>query len=227
MLDDLEALTAEVALSDARALLITGAGERAFCAGADLDESAGQTLEEHRSSIRRGQQRLDAVAALPIPTVALINGLALGGGLEVALACDFRLCRTDARLGFPEVKVGLLPGYGGTQRLPRLVGPALALEIVLTGDPVDADRARAIGLVNEVIDGDLLVAGLAFARRMTRHSLVAVRLARSAVRSAATNGLEAGLQLEADLSTEAYESDDAREGVAAFFAKREPQFNDR
>jgi enoyl-CoA hydratase len=227
MLDEVESLLAEVTRSDARAVLITGAGDRAFCAGADLDESAGKTPDEHRAGIRRGQQVLDAVASLSIPSVALINGLALGGGLEVALACDFRLCVAHARLGFPEVKVGLLPGYGGTQRLPRLVAPAIALEMVLSGDPVDARRASAIGLVNKIVESDLLAEGLGFARRITKHSLIAVRLARTAVRAATTTELDAGMRLEADLSTEAYSSEDARDGIAAFIAKRQPSFHDR
>lgn len=227
MLDEIAALAAEVAKSDARALLITGAGSRAFCVGADLPESLGRTEAEHRTSIFRGQAAFAAIAELPVLTVALINGSALGGGLELALACDARLCTADARLGCPEVKVGLLPGYGGTQRLPRLIGQARALELILSGDVLESEAAHAIGLVNDVVTGDLLTAGLAFARRITRNSLVAVRLARAAIRQADLTDLPEGLRRECDLSTQAYASADAREGIEAFIAKREPHFLDR
>jgi len=227
MMTALSAAIAEIGESDARALLVTGAGDRAFCAGADLSEAIGRSEQEHRSSIQGGQRVFQSLANAPVPTVALVNGLALGGGLELALACDFRLAAPGAAFGLPEVKVGLLPGYGGTQRLPRLIGRTAALDLILTGETIDAERAVALGLVNRIVDGDLVDHGLEFASRMTRHSKVTVRLARDAVRLAGEVGLEEGLVAEALLSTRAYLSEDAAEGVGAFLGKRQPTFKDR
>jgi enoyl-CoA hydratase len=227
MMTALTAVIAEVGESDARALLVTGAGDRAFCAGADLGEAMGRSEQEHRTSIQDGQRVLQRVASAPMPTIALVNGLALGGGLELALACDFRLAVPGATFGFPEIKVGLLPGYGGTQRLPRLIGQTAALDLILTGETIDAERAAALGLVNRVAERDLVDAGVEFASRMTRHSKVTIRLARDAVRLADEVGLEEGMVAEAALSTQAYLSEDAAEGVGAFLGKRRPAFKDR
>jgi enoyl-CoA hydratase len=227
MLAGLERALAEVAESDARAFLLTGAGVRAFCSGADLPETRARSADEHRHSIAYGQRVVGSVADLAIPSIALINGVALGGGLELALACDFRLCSASARLGCPEVRLGMLPGYGGTQRLPRLVGYSTALEMILSGEPVDALAARAMGLVSQVVEGDILTAGLAFAARFTGNSRVAVRLARAAVREAAATSLADGLSAEAALATRAFASADAREGMQAFLDRRPPRFRER
>jgi enoyl-CoA hydratase len=227
MMMALSAAIADVGASDARALLVTGTGDRAFCAGADLREAMGRSRQQHHASITAGQQVFQGLADAAVPTIALVNGLALGGGLELALACDFRLAAPSATFGLPEVKVGLLPGYGGTQRLPRLIGQITALELILTGDVIDAARAAALGLVNRVVDGDLIAGGVAFAARMTRHSLLTIRLARDAVRLASETGLEEGLRAEAALSTRAYLSEDAAEGIGAFVGRRRPVFRDR
>jgi enoyl-CoA hydratase len=227
MMTALSAVIAEVADSDARALLVTGAGDRAFCAGADLGEAMGRSGAEHRANIQDGQHVFQMIANASVPTVALVNGLALGGGLELALACDFRLASPRATFGFPEIKVGLLPGYGGTQRLPRLIGQSAALELILTGDAIEAERAVELGLVNRVVGGNLVDSGVKFASRITQHSKVTIRLASEAVRLAAEVGLEDGQLAEAELSTQAYLSEDAAEGVAAFLGKRQPAFNDR
>lgn len=227
MLEGLERAVAEVGESEARAFLLTGAGSRAFCAGADLHESSARSADEHRRSISYGQRVVASIANLAIPSIALINGVALGGGLELALACDFRLCTATARLGCPEVGLGMLPGYGGTQRLPRLIGQSNALEMILSAEPVLAYHARAMGLVNQVVEGDILAAGLAFAARLTRNSKVSVRLARAAVLEAAVGTLADGLKSEVDLATTAFASDDAREGMQAFLEKRPPRFRDR
>ena len=141
---------------------------------------------------------------LRMPSIALINGYAFGGGLELALACTFRLAVPSAKLGFPEIKLGLIPGYGGTQRLPRLVGEARATELILTGRTVDCDEACRIGLINRIVDGDLIEAGMGFAREMTGYSLPVIGLARDAIRRAHDLPLHEGLQIEADLSTLAY-----------------------
>jgi len=226
LLHDLSRQLDTLAASNARALLVTGAGDRAFSAGADIKELMGRTMVEQRSGAMLGQSVLAKLDQLPLPSIALINGYAFGGGLELALACTFRLAAPTARLGFPEIKLGLIPGYGGTQRLPRLVGEARATELILTGRTVDADEAERIGLVNRIIAGDLVEAGLAFAREMTGFSLPILGLARDAIRRAHDLPLHDGLKIEADLSTLAFQTEDAVEGMTAFVEKRKPAFKD-
>jgi enoyl-CoA hydratase len=216
----------EAGRGDARALLVTGAGDKAFCAGADIKELMGRPLAGDLHAAKRGQRILGKLDRLPILSVALINGIAMGGGLELALACTFRLASRTARMALPEIKLGLIPGYGGTQRLPRLVGEARALEMILSGRIVAADEALAIGLVNRLYDGDAVAAGIEFARSMTRHGLPALRFARDAVRSAELP-LADGLRAEAQLSALAYRTRDAAEGLAAFLEKRPAKFEDR
>jgi enoyl-CoA hydratase len=225
-LQDLNRLLDSIAASDARALLVTGAGDRAFSAGADVKELMGRTLVEVRAGAMLGQSVLAKLDQLSMPSIALINGYAFGGGLELALACTFRLALPTAQLGFPEIKLGLIPGYGGTQRLPRLVGEARATELILTGRTVDAAEAERIGLVNRVVDGDLFAAGQAFAREMTGFSLPVLGLARDAIRRAHDLPLHDGLKIEADLSTLAFQTEDAVEGMTAFIEKRKPVFKD-
>ena len=227
MLRDLEAAIDAVGASDARALIFTGAGPRAFCAGADIRELMGRSLLAERRGAEAGQAAFARLDRLPIPSIAVIHGVAFGGGLELAMACTFRLATRDARMGLPEIKLGLIPGYGGTQRLPRLVGEARALEIVMTGRTVGAEEAERIGLVNRIVEGDPLSAGAAFARELTGHGLPALRFARDAVKRALDLPLHEALAVEADLSTLAYRTDDAREGMTAFLEKRRPSFKDR
>jgi enoyl-CoA hydratase len=227
LLRDLAAAFDEIAAGDARALLITGAGDRAFCVGADVRELMGRSLAAARDGAAYGQTVLAKLDALPMPSIALVNGYAYGGGLELALACTFRIAAADAKLGLPEIKLGLIPGYGGTQRLPRLVGQARALDMILTGRTVAAEEALAIGLVNRVAKGDLLAAGASFAREMTGFSLAALGLARDAVRRGLGLPLKDGLAIEADLNAAAFQTADAGEGIAAFLEKRKPIFRDR
>jgi enoyl-CoA hydratase len=163
---------------------------------------------------------------LPFASIAAINGFAFGGGLELALACTFRLATTNAKLGLPEIKLGLIPGYGGTQRLPRLVGEARALEIIMTGRAVAGEEAARIGLVNRLVDGNLLDAAIAFAREFTIYSLPVLGFAREAVTRALDNPISEGLRIEADLSTLAYNTRDAEEGMSAFSDKRKANFAD-
>ncbi len=216
----------EVATSDARAILITGEGEKAFCAGADIKELRNRSLMDQKRGAELGQSVFAKLNAAPMPSIALINGYAFGGGLELALSCDFRLASPEAKMGLPEIKLGLIPGYGGTQRLPRLIGEARALEMIMTGMTVDAPEAELIGLVNQVVEGNLLEAGKTFASRMTRFSLPALGFARDAVRRAGETSLSEGLKCEAELSTLAYQTEDAEEGMDAFEAKRKPEFKD-
>jgi enoyl-CoA hydratase len=226
LVQDLSRMLDGLAGSDARALLVTGAGDRAFSAGADIKELMGRTLVEQRAGAVLGQSVLAKLDQLSLPSIALINGYAFGGGLELALACTFRLAAPSARLGFPEIKLGLIPGYGGTQRLPRLVGEARATELILTGRTVEAAEAMQIGMINRIVDGDLVAAGTEFAREMTGYSLPVLCLARDAVRRAHDLPLHDGLKIEADLSTLAFQTADAVEGMIAFVEKRKPVFKD-
>ncbi len=226
LIRDLGCAFDEVAASDARALLITGAGAKAFCAGADIKELTGRTLSEQKRGAELGQATFARLDRLTVPSVAILNGFAFGGGLELALACTFRLATRNAKMGLPEIKLGLIPGYGGTQRLPRAVGEARAVEMILTGRTVDAEEAGRIGLVNRLIDGDPLAAGMAFAREFSGHSLPVLGLARDAVTRALDTPLTEGLGIEAGLSTAAYQTRDAQEGMAAFLEKRKPKFGD-
>jgi enoyl-CoA hydratase len=162
-----------------------------------------------------------------MPSVAAINGYAFGGGLELALACTFRIATPNAKLGLPEIKLGLIPGYGGTQRLPRVVGEARALEMILTGKTIDAPTALAWGLVSRVVDGEALAQGMAFAREFSGYSLPVLGFAREAVTRALATPVHEGLKIEADLATLAFRTRDAEEGMGAFLDKHKPKFEDR
>ena len=209
-----------------RALIITGAGEKAFCAGADIKELRGRDLMAQRRGAETGQAVFAKLDKHPLPSVAAINGYAFGGGLELAMACTFRVASSNAKMGLPEIKLGLIPGYGGTQRLPRLVGEARALEMIMTGRTVGAEEAERIGLVNRVVEGDTLEGAIAFARSFTCFSLPTLGFARDAVRRALDLPIHGGLKIEADLSTLAFRTADAEEGMAAFAEKRKAEFKD-
>lgn len=213
-----------VAESKARALIVTGAGPKAFCAGADIAELHDRSLAAERAGAELGQAVFARLDRMPMASIAFVNGLALGGGAELALACTFRVGTERARFGLPEVKLGLIPGYGGTQRLPRIIGQGRALELVLTGRVVGIDEALAIGLVNR--RASTLEEAIAFSREFSGHGLLAQRFAREAVQRAANLTLHEGLRMEADLSTLAYRTHDAAEGMQAFLQKRQPIFSD-
>lgn len=217
----------QVAGTDARALIITGAGDKAFCAGADIKELVGRRLLEHKKGIALGQASFAKLDQLPIPSIALVNGYAFGGGLELALACTFRLGCSAAKLGLPEIKLGLIPGYGGTQRLARLIGEARAMEMILTGRTVGASEALQLGLLHRLVEVPLLPAAISFAEEFAGYGLPAVRFASEAVRRASSATLENGLLIEQDLATLAFQTEDATEGMRAFAEKRKPQFKDR
>ena len=216
----------EVAGSDARFLIVTGEGEKAFCAGADIKELREAQPLEMRQKMLFGQETFGKLDRLKVPSLALINGYAFGGGLELALACTFRMATPNAKMGLPEIKLGLIPGYGGTQRLPRIVGEGRALEMIMTGRAIDAVEARAIGLVQEIVEGDAMERARAFASEVARLSLPVLGFAREAVTRALDNTLEAGLELEANLNNLAFQTGDAKEGMAAFEEKRAAEFKD-
>ena len=207
-----------------RVAVITGAGEKAFIAGADIAEFADRSPMEQRAAME-GRRVFAAVAAFPKP---VINGYALGGGCELALACDLRIAARSARLGQPEVNLGLLPGGGGTQRLPRLVGLGRAMRLILTGELIDAEEAERIGLVDLVVDDDALLDHTReLAGSIAAHSPVALKLIKEAVRASAEMPLAAGLALERELFITAFTSADSTEGIQAFLEKRKPEFRGR
>lgn len=210
-----------------RVVLFTGAGEKAFVAGADIQEFAQRTPLEQRAAMA-GRRVFDEIATFPKPTIAVINGLALGGGCELALACDFRIAADSARLGQPEINLGIIPGGGGTQRLPRLVGSGQAMRLVLTGDLIDAGEAQRIGLVEIVLPAAGLRSGaLEIAQRVAAKSPVALQMAKAALRAAAEMPLAAGLTYETEMFLACFASEDKQEGIDAFFAKRAPEFRGR
>jgi enoyl-CoA hydratase len=215
----LDCVTAARDDTGVEAIVLTGAG-RTFVAGADITEFGKPPQPPGLMEV------ITVIDDIKKPTIAAVHGTPLGGGLELALACTFRLALPSAKLGFPEIKLGLIPGYGGTQRLPRLVGESRATEMILTGRTLDAEEAARIGLVNRLVDGDLIETGIAFAREMTGYSLPVLGLARDAIRRALDLPLPEGLKIEADLSTLAFQTEDSVEGMTAFIEKRKPVFKD-
>ena len=208
-----------------RGVILTGSGEKAFVAGADIGEIHALDMQSGREFALAGQRVFSLIEGLGKPVIAAVNGFALGGGCELALACTLRLASPNAKLGQPEVKLGVIPGFGGTQRLPRLVRPAAALDLLLTGRTVTADEALALGLVQRVVPQDQL---LAEAKKLLREILanapLAVRLCLEAVQRGAALPLADALALEADLFSLSTGSADAKEGTAAFLAKRKADF---
>lgn len=223
-----DAVAAAGADSAVRAVVITGAGEKAFVAGADIAEFVGLSPADAQAMARAGQAVFETVAALSKPVLAAVNGFALGGGCELALACHMRVASTTARFGQPEGKLGLIPGYGGTQRLARLVGRGRALELLLTGGTVDATAALAWGLVNRVVEpGDLKSAAQRLAEETGAVSPFAAARCLEAVRIGLDLPLASGQEVEAALFGLCAASEDMREGTAAFLEKRPPRFTGR
>jgi len=205
------------------AIILTGAGDRAFAAGADIKEMAGLSGLEMRAFSETGRRLGDALGACNKPILAAINGYALGGGCELALACDIRIASDRAKLGQPEVSIGIIPGFGGSQRLPRLVGMGWAAEMVFTGEPVDAATAERIGLVNRVVPADrLLEETKALARKILEKGPAAVALAKACLRSAMEMPLSAGLDFETAAFGVIGSTYDKEEGMRAFLEKRKP-----
>jgi len=209
-------------------LIITGAGDKAFVAGADIRELSERTPLDGSAYARRGQAVFTRLETIGKPSIAAVNGYALGGGLELALACTLRIASDKARLGLPETTLGIIPGYGGTQRLSRLVGRGRALELIMTGEPIDAQEALKIGLVNRVVPpSDLLATARSLAGVMRLRGPVALRCALEAVHRGLEMSQSDGLALEAALFGLTCASEDMREGTRAFLEKRKPTFRGR
>jgi enoyl-CoA hydratase len=211
--------------TDIRAVLITGGGEKAFVAGADIGELASVSALEGEQLAHRGQRIFQLIENCGKPVIACINGFALGGGCELALACTLRIASSNARLGQPEVKLGIIPGYGGTQRLPRLIGKGAALKLILTGEIISAEEALRLGLVDEVVAPDqLLPRGEQIAQTIAAMAPLAVRDSIRAVNSGYDLPLASGLELEASLFGLACSTSDKAEGARAFLEKRAPNW---
>jgi enoyl-CoA hydratase len=220
-----EAFTAAKNDAEVRVVIFTGAGEKAFIAGADISELNKQNPVEAKEYTHRGQAVLDLIENLGKPVIACINGFALGGGCEIAMACTMRLASENAKLGQPEVKLGLIPGYGGTQRLPRLVGKGLAMQLVLAGEQITAQEAHRMGLVNEVVpQAELIPRAEAIAQKIAANAPLAVQYAMEAVNKGMEMTLAEGLYLEAALFGLICATEDKNEGTKAFLEKRPAQF---
>jgi enoyl-CoA hydratase len=208
------------------AVILTGAGKKAFMAGADIKEFPELMGRENLKEVfLETHAVLNAIDFCPKPTIAVLNGIAFGGGCELALACDLRIAEEHAFIGLPEIKLGLFPGGGGTQRLPRLVGEAKAKELMFTGEPIPAQEAKEIGLVNHIVPtGDGLEAALKIADKISGYSLQALSRIKKAVDEGAHLPLYKGLEREAELFAEVFQTEDIKEGVQAFIEKRRPEF---
>ena len=207
-----------------RVVVITGAGDKAFIAGADIAEFAERTAITQRE-VMLERSLFNAIDTFPKPIIAMVNGYCLGGGCEVALACDIRIASENASFGQPEINLGIMPGGGGSQRLTRLVGEGKAMELILTGEIIDAPTAFVIGLVNHVVPADQLeTKTMEIANRIAEKSPIALRLAKEAVKVASRSNLDEGLRREVDLFALCFSSEDKDEGVRAFLEKRKPEF---
>jgi enoyl-CoA hydratase len=209
---------------EVRVVVITGAGEKSFVAGADISEFAGKTPVTQRAVFQH-KTLFNSIDTFPKPVIAMINGFCLGGGCELSLACDIRIASENARFGQPEINLGIIPGGGGTQRLTRLIGEGKSMELILTGDMIDAETALKLGLVNHVFSAEeLKEKTMKLAGKIAGKSPIALQMAKEAVKTASKANLDEGLRREIDLFAITFSSEDKEEGVAAFLEKRQPEF---
>jgi enoyl-CoA hydratase len=229
LLEELARATEAIAHdSDLRVLVLTGAGDKSFIAGADIKELAELNALQAKTFSKLGQSVINNIGALPIPVIAAVNGYALGGGLEMALVCDFIYASQNASVGLPETNLGLIPGFGGTQRLARLIGPNQALELIYTGKIISAAQAQSMGLINQVYPADALMEEVtATAQAMGAKGSVSLRAAKEAVNNGLDIDLATGLKIEQDAFALCMASEDAREGTQAFIEKRKAVFKGR
>ena len=229
VLEDLGAVAEELKQSSSvKVVIISGAGDRAFAAGANIKEMSTISPQQAQSLSLLGNKVFEAIANLPQPVIGAVNGYALGGGCELSLACDIRLASDKAVFGQPEVHLGILPGFGGSQRLPRLVGPAKAKEIIYTGRNVKADEALTIGLVNQVVPADLLMAEAdKLANMILNQGQLAVQKAKLAIDLGLDLPLNRALEVEAEMFGNLFATEDQKEGMQAFIDKRQPDFKNQ
>lgn len=212
---------------DIRAVIITGAGPKAFVAGADIAAMSKMSPREGRDFSRKAQTVFSQIENMPQVVIAAVNGYALGGGCELAMACDIRIASEKAKFGQPEVNLGILPSFGGTQRLPRLVGKGIAKEMIFTTEQVSADRAYQIGLVNKVVPADKLMdEAHAMAEKILSKAMYAVKSAKNSINTGLETDLETGLKNESNLFGLCFTTDDQKEGMGAFLEKRKASFKD-
>jgi len=228
-LEELKNLFEELqSMEDVYSVIITGSGEKAFVAGADIAELNKLNMIEGKKFAEFGQSVFNIIENFDKPVIAAVNGFALGGGCELALACHFRLASENAKFGQPEVNLGIIPGYGGTQRLTRLIGSGRAMEMILTGDMIDANEAYRIGLVNKVLpSSELLTKAIEIAQKINSKSQPAIRLAIKAIKAADKMNLNQGLDFEAVLFGLCCGTEDFKEGTSAFLEKRKPAFKNK
>ncbi len=229
LLDLNDAIDEVIANPDVKAVVITGAGQLAFVAGADITEFAKiENADQARTASQSVHALYRKIERAPKPFIAAINGVALGGGIELAMACHMRIIGDRAKVGQPEINLGIIPGWGGTQRLPRLVGPAKAIELILTGDSITAQEAYRLNLVNKVVPGgEVLKTARDLAKKISQKGGLAVQAALAAIVNGLQQPLDAGLEGEAEQFGQIAVSEDAREGASAFLQKRQPAFKDR
>ena len=227
-LDELGTVTAALGgRRDVKAVIITGSGEKAFVAGADIAQMRDQSPAEARQFSRKAQTVFSAIEHLPQVVIAAVNGFALGGGCELAMACDLRVASEKAKFGQPEVNLGILPSFGGTQRLPRIVGRGVSKQLIFTAEPIDATEAYRIGLANKVAPADTLMAECeAMAKKIMSKGMFGVSLAKAAVNDGMNMDTESAFKYEADLFALCFATDDQKEGMTAFLEKRAAVFHD-
>ncbi len=210
---------------DIRAVIITGSGDKAFSAGADIKAMSSMDAEASKAFLKRGQEVFRRIEQFPKAVIAAINGYAFGGGLEISLACDIRIAVDDVKLGTPEVSLGLIPAWGGSQRLSYHIGMSKAREMILTGNPITAKEAEAIGLVNKAVPADELASTAAFmAAKIADNAPLAIKAAKKSMNASRTLSIEEGNKLEYELALELTQSKDLQEGIAAILSKRKPNF---
>ncbi|WP_031314136.1 short-chain-enoyl-CoA hydratase [Caldanaerobacter subterraneus] len=213
---------------EVKVIVITGAGEKAFVAGADISEMKDMSVFEAKKFAELGQKVFRKIELMKKPVIAAVNGYALGGGCELALACDIRIASRNAKFGQPEVGLGIIPGFGGTQRLPRIVGVSKAKELIYTGDMIDAEEALRIGLISKVVEQDkLLEEAYGIAKKIMSKGLVAVSLAKEAINKSLEVDIDSGMEYEANAFAMCFGTQDQKEGMVAFLEKRAPKFEGR
>jgi enoyl-CoA hydratase len=211
--------------NDVKCIILTGAGNKAFVAGADISEMANMSVLDAKEFANRGHRLMNTIENMPVPVIAAVNGYALGGGTEIALACDFIYASDKAKFGLPEVGLGVFPGFGGTQRLTKRVGPAKAKELILSGEMIDACKAYEFGIVNKVVEADkLMEETIAVAKKIASKAPFAIRLAKELIDVATNIDLKRGLKMEADYFSLCFATEDQKEGMKAFLEKRKAEF---